>query len=475
MNVEKLIGHSVQVAMKQYEGCSRLIPRTRSQSLEEGIKAKVKDPLWFLTRQWQLGEFRARNGGKIVRAELSTSTQEVDEIRTDRGGDFRPLTDPDLPIEPLVEQEVFDAQPGTSPPPAWSSEQLEYRFELKAGDAILESSEYCGDRLDWYDFALGSAIGPGGKSEFYSVIPQGVSFPGMPNARWWRFEDGKTDIGDIRRPNLNFLSMLLIEFALVYSNDWFVIPVRQKVGSIRTIDALAVIDTFGMLDSISPIVDATADEHLWTMYTLAARRDCASPGSSMLFLPNVVVRAQESDAIEQVLVSRDELANVVWAIEKRYCSAQKGIVNREREEAPADAVLDSGAQYPSYRLKSILPSHWIPYVATQKSREGDIVLRRGRTDARATQANPQYKGQFINESKRISEEEVPAFTLELTRKYKLVHYGREEWELSQRDGSQKFRLERTQSPKQRVWIGRNQKPGLRQGSSGLKYDYLIEK
>jgi len=91
----------------------------------------------------------------------------------------------------------------------------------------------------------------------------------MPNARWWKFEDSRTDLGDIRRPNLNFLSMLLIEFALIFSNDWFIIPLRQRTGSLSKIEKINVIDTFGIVDEISPIVDTFPDEHLWSMYTLS--------------------------------------------------------------------------------------------------------------------------------------------------------------------------------------------------------------
>jgi hypothetical protein len=33
---------------------------SRKHGYDEGLRARVADPVWFLTRQWQLGEFRAR-------------------------------------------------------------------------------------------------------------------------------------------------------------------------------------------------------------------------------------------------------------------------------------------------------------------------------------------------------------------------------------------------------------------------------
>ena len=42
----------------------RLEPRPRTNSLVGPTAAPVRDPLWFITRQWQMGEFLA--GGRSV-------------------------------------------------------------------------------------------------------------------------------------------------------------------------------------------------------------------------------------------------------------------------------------------------------------------------------------------------------------------------------------------------------------------------
>ena len=36
---------------------NRLEGRPRTTSFEESLQAEVRDPLWMLTRQWQMGEF----------------------------------------------------------------------------------------------------------------------------------------------------------------------------------------------------------------------------------------------------------------------------------------------------------------------------------------------------------------------------------------------------------------------------------
>ena len=36
-----------------------------SVNMGEALEARIKDPLWFLARQWQTGEFEAENGGSF--------------------------------------------------------------------------------------------------------------------------------------------------------------------------------------------------------------------------------------------------------------------------------------------------------------------------------------------------------------------------------------------------------------------------
>src|SRR4051794_8773207 len=44
---------------------SRLEPRTYEDA-DAGYAARVQDPLWFLTRQWQLGEFQGEDAGTPI-------------------------------------------------------------------------------------------------------------------------------------------------------------------------------------------------------------------------------------------------------------------------------------------------------------------------------------------------------------------------------------------------------------------------
>ena len=45
---------------------NRLEGRPRSQSFECALQAEVRDALWMLTKQWQMGEFRGDDAGSPV-------------------------------------------------------------------------------------------------------------------------------------------------------------------------------------------------------------------------------------------------------------------------------------------------------------------------------------------------------------------------------------------------------------------------
>ena len=78
------------IGLKIFKGekATRLEPVNHSNSIEEGLKTCVKDPLWLLGRQWQTGEFEAQNGGIPVRTELKYSNKSVNRIKNDYKSEY---------------------------------------------------------------------------------------------------------------------------------------------------------------------------------------------------------------------------------------------------------------------------------------------------------------------------------------------------------------------------------------------------
>lgn len=449
------------------DGHFRLIPRSLSHSIEEGIQAKTKDPLWFLTRQWQLGEFKAENGGQPISADIVFQTEMIDGIRLVPNKLFNPIDDALMPIETAVEKESFEDMG------AWNPKQLEYQFAAKSSGITLEANEYYSGNLDWFDFDITSDVSLKGKIETVSVMPSKISFKGMPNARWWKFEDASVDLGDISRPDLNFLSMLLVEFSLIYSDNWYFIALNQEPGTLRLVEKLTVTDSFGAVKEIQPISDISQDASMWSIYTLSGCNGFAPADSRLFFLPNTAAHYLKGEAIEQVTISRDEMSNLVWAIEHKYYNlTTHEVIDRDDKEAVVDASeVQKQDEIPIYRLKDYLPVNMIPYVPRRLSSvSGEIVLRRGRTYENLNGQN-QYKGRFLGESTLINEEEIPATPIELSRHYKLVAVGPEEWELVNKTGD--WKLQKRETKKVHSWVGREKKPARKLLPVNLKFDYLV--
>ena len=76
-----------------------------SANIGDALAARIKDPLWFLARQWQTGEFEAENGGRP--GVLSIVSQEFAIDKIDRGGTLE-ATSPDIPLEFAIEREEHD-------------------------------------------------------------------------------------------------------------------------------------------------------------------------------------------------------------------------------------------------------------------------------------------------------------------------------------------------------------------------------
>jgi hypothetical protein len=84
---------------------NRLEPRPRTENFERSLRAEVRDALWMLTRQWQMGEFEAEDAGSVIDARLLTHDIHVDRIAL-RDAAGRPY-DESVPMEAFVEKEAI--------------------------------------------------------------------------------------------------------------------------------------------------------------------------------------------------------------------------------------------------------------------------------------------------------------------------------------------------------------------------------
>ena len=159
-------------------------------------------------------------------------------------------------------------------------------------------------------------------------------------------EDGRTNFGAIQPDTTDLAKLLFIEFGLVYSNDWFLVPLTVAAGSLLAVRDMLVTNVFGEHLLIDAVDAASQDERLrFSLFTLASR-GAAAPTSALLVAP-AAPKVQESAPFETAALIRDEMANVVWGIERTIMAPQG------RGMPGAEAARETRA----YHARFVTPPH----------------------------------------------------------------------------------------------------------------------
>lgn len=87
---------------------NRLEPRPRSADIDRALTAEVRDPLWMLTRQWQVGEFQGEDAASPVSVELVTRSVLVNGWNYAPGDGFKAYNPGRWPLERVVQEEPID-------------------------------------------------------------------------------------------------------------------------------------------------------------------------------------------------------------------------------------------------------------------------------------------------------------------------------------------------------------------------------
>ena len=363
----------------------------------------------------------------------------------------------------------FFSEPDDAPD-SWLSDRLEYSFSLAGrfnnAEKVLTAKEYFEGHLDWHAFDVDDGASLGAAEQVTPVtcttIPAPVTFRGMPAARFWEFEDARVNFGAVDAGPADLARLLLIEFALAYGNDWFVIPVELEVGTLCRTNSLVVTDTFGVQSLIKSANEAGAPHGDWRMFQLSKQRrpgaSSATPDSNLFLLPPSLTRSLENKPLEEVVFLRDEMANMVWGVERSIESSAERPLNRlevyaqRRKSHPTDDAPKPPLGTYRYRLASEVPDYWIPLLP---ARVGDgFRLRRGevlKLDGKGEHAPALGRILEAGEKLALYEEEVPREGVSVTRSFQFARWT---------DGSS------------HLWLGRRKQVGRGEGSSGLRFDIL---
>ncbi len=491
---------------------TRVEPLPREGSLQRSLQAQMRDPVWLLARQWQVGEFLGDDAGSPVQATLGVELRTITTYRPGLDDAKTAAIDATAPVEVHVEREaaaprlrgslqlglyfetlvrgggvpspetvvnefrqafpvsadppdptyappdavrfrsiatgrvtdgealyqsakaVANGQPPARPLPAvagdaavvpilanfvsyrdslfsepaqdsaWQSGNLDFAFALGSPapdqNLTLEADDFPGGHLDWYSFnlnpAAANAVSAANPAEVtpvtFDFLPNHVVFRGMPDSRWWNFEDGVTDFGQLDAEHVDLAKLLVMEFALVYGNDWFSVPVPVTVGisgsdpsprgTLSRVTTLIVTDAFGVRTLVRPAEQTTVNpgETPWSMFKLSGPR---TRSDFIVMAPTLGV-VDDADSLEDVLFLRDDIAALAWAVEERLPGDLDAAVNPhemylERLKAdppPAPPVAAPEGPQIYYAMETPVPDYWIPMVPV-KTPQGALYLRRG--------------------------------------------------------------------------------------------------
>ena len=545
----------------------RIEPSPRSAGLAEGLAARVHDPLWFLARQWQLGEFQGKDAGTpaLVQvrgqssavnawrgaqqtgwASLDSAAQPLDALveaedeaapslreRIEAGAQFQALlaaaslgrygpdfaaacpfppadlADPAFAADPLMAalaRRVPDgmalapvaaalaaaqpgavaidpadaagaaavatawlawysaeiaATPGAGTAATWQDHRLEYGFALASGavgGVVLAADAYYGDGLDWYDLDIDATApapaGPAPLAVQCRAVPAPVRYGGMPLPRFWAMEDAASDLGAVDASAADLGRLLLVEFATVYGNDWFVLPVKLPTGSLTLLDSVVVADVFGRNLLLARAGDGDPQ---WNLFSLATADGSAHPAQRGLLLPPGAGAVAESAPVESVLFLRDDMADLAWGVEARVEDNLGRGIDRRAAWAGGRSVPPGDPAMPSYRVETIVPDYWIP-LAPELAANQSVNLRLVpmEVDDGGTPRTVEPQGRLLTQTNGdgrlwLYDEEVP------------------------RDGTRVDRLHRLarwQDGRTSLWTARRRRTGTGEGSSGLRFDVL---
>jgi hypothetical protein len=389
---------------------------------------------------WEMVEGRIPDGGRLpaaIRARLATGATPV-------------IDPPEATVLRAWQSWAGDRfeQPASGPS-TWSPEHMEYACSVAglgaSGEVLLTVPEYTEGRLEWYHFEQGSGtLGVTGQPTVRKAfrIPAPLDFAGMPNPRFWTFEDRSVqfDLIDVlSNPNVDPspATLMVLDFALSYSDDWFLLPMALDAWSLFDATAVAITDVFG---------DVTVAGHpdgRWNLFRLDA-------GGTPAALSNLFVAAGPAESIdgpplEEVHFLADEVANVAWGVERLVPHVTGHAVDASGPPALPAAPTPTGLVWTLAPPPP--PGNWFPLLPTTIGRLALGALWSARTQRPA--------GQVLDELRAsrqpLHQSEVPPEGAQVSRR----------WQSARAiDGTLHF------------WIGRSKTPRLSDTAPAVRFDVV---
>jgi hypothetical protein len=171
-----------------------------------------------------------------------------------------------------------------------------------------------------------------------------------------------------------------MEFGLVYANDWFLVPCTITTGSVLRLRGIAVTDVFGQCTWVEAAGSGTEDDwQRWAMFLQSRRGRADMPADTSLLVLPTAHKVLEGPPLDEVLLIRDEMANMVWAVEKTIwlptgepgqgaeaardlrAFLERDVLRRMGGTLPPPPPAAEEARF-RYQVMTSVPEQWIPFV-----------------------------------------------------------------------------------------------------------------
>ena len=98
-NIQQVLANQLHPTVVMW---NRLEGRPRTHHFDKSLKGEIRDAIWMLTKQWQMGEFTADDAGTPVFAKLHISSSHLSSYKAADQAEqaFEPL----MPLEVKAEQ-----------------------------------------------------------------------------------------------------------------------------------------------------------------------------------------------------------------------------------------------------------------------------------------------------------------------------------------------------------------------------------
>ncbi|MGW7719818.1 hypothetical protein ACWGKK_36745 [Streptomyces chartreusis] len=280
--------------------------------------------------------------------------------------------------------------PAGAAPPAWRTSALNHAFAVAAptagsGERVLATDGFDGGGIDWWALdawpgaTLGAAADGGATTTCLTVVPTPVGAPGLPAPRFWELESGDVNLDAVSAAPEDLARLLLMEFALVHGGDFYAVPLPVPVGSVTAVRSLTVVTTFGDIVDVPSVADVDATRGRSPFRLFEPSLPDGSGAGWLVVLPTSV-GALAGAPLEEVLLTRDETANVAWAVERvvpgadgRGTERAEALHRAAGSPAEPDDAAEPAEPGQRYQLVTPVPTAWVPLLPAASG--GRSVLR----------------------------------------------------------------------------------------------------